>query len=911
MRLAKKIRNVLRMLVQTYGSKKMKSSLWNSEFAGGRWDCLDQTAGDCVYPYLEKFARQGSILDLGCGSGSMANEISAAAYADYTGVDISQVAIDKAKTRTQQNGRANMNRYFQSDIFSYVPSQRFDVIAFRDSIYYVPWAKIRAMLDRYAAHLTRDGVFIVKMCDGNTRYKAIMDTIENHFKVVEKYVAEPSATAVLVFQPAASEAGNGSRGELASIPCKATVCGAEAKTKVPVTMRLLSSAECTFVSRWLIHPLGKLVMRIHQMLPPGMKCKWSFLSVLLLPLLPAVAGAQLWSGIIDPSRAVDWSHAGATITNRTQTCSTPTLSAGSGSTIAGNNGKSITAAIAACPSGLVVMLPAGTWYINGIDFAGHNNVTLRGAGPDQTFLIALAGVNCGGMGGNICAWDNVGNWSGGAVASANWTTGYTQGATSITLNGVNGGSRLPLQVGTLLVLDQLDDATDNGTVYECQTQNICGNDIPGGAGRAGRGEEQLVQVTSVSGSGTGPFTVGISPGLYMPNWRSSQSPGAWWAGSQPATGMGIENLSLDNTASSADAGIYFFNCYNCWVKNVRSLNGNRNHVWVYQSAHVTIRDSYFYGTQNAASESYGVEQYMASDDLIENNIFQKITAGTLAQSTEGSVQGYNYSVYDYYSVVADWMMGAHWLHAEGTDMMLWEGDEGPGFIADNVHGTHHFGTLFRNQYTGWETGKLQQTIPVDLYTHSRYFNVLGNVLGTPGYHTNYSDCYGSSPCITTSDGKGDVSIYTLGWCGNEATGTRNNDGCASAMVSDSITASTLMRWGNYDTVNKAARWVSSEVPSGLSLYANAVPSGQSLPPSLYQSAKPSWWGTMPWPAAGPDVTGGSDPTGHVYANPAQACYTTTMGGTAAGTGSALSFNANNCYGGNLIAPPTNLKNTVH
>ncbi len=131
------------------------------------------------------------------------------------------------------------------------------------------------------------------------------------------------------------------------------------------------------------------------------------------------------------------------------------------------------------------------------------------------------------------------------------------------------------------------------------------------------------------------------------------------------------------------------------------------------------------------------------------------------------------------------------------------------------------------------------------------------------------------------------------------------------MVSDSITASTLMRWGNYDTVNKAARWVSSEVPSGLSLYANAVPSGQSLPPSLYQSAKPSWWGTMPWPAAGPDVTGGSDPTGHVYANPAQACYTTTMGGTAAGTGSALSFNANNCYGGNLIAPPTNLKNTVH
>jgi hypothetical protein len=29
---------------------------------------------------------------------------------------------------------------------------------------------------------------------------------------------------------------------------------------------------------------------------------------------------------------------------------------------------------------------------------------------------------------------------------------------------------------------------------------------------------------------------------------------------------------------------------------------------------------------------------------------------------------------------------------------------------------------------------------------------------------------------------------------------------------------------------------------------------------------------MPWPAIGPDVTGGTDPTGHVYANPAEVCF---------------------------------------
>jgi len=65
--------------------------------------------------------------------------------------------------------------------------------------------------------------------------------------------------------------------------------------------------------------------------------------------------------------------------------------------------------------------------------------------------------------------------------------------------------------------------------------------------------------------------------------------------------------------NNSHVGVYFYNAYNCWVKNVRSLNSNRNHVWFYQSAHVTARDSYFYGTANAASQSYGAEQFMGAD----------------------------------------------------------------------------------------------------------------------------------------------------------------------------------------------------------------------------------------------------------------------------------------------------------
>jgi hypothetical protein len=113
-----------------------------------------------------------------------------------------------------------------------------------------------------------------------------------------------------------------------------------------------------------------------------------------------------------------------------------------------------------------------------------------------------------------------------------------------------------------------------------------------------------------------------------------------------------------------------------------------------------------------------------------------------------------------------------------------------------------------------------------------------------------------------------------------------------------------MRWGNYDVAHAATQWNASEVPSGLSQFANPVPGNQNLPASFYLASKTSWWGTMPWPAIGPDVTGGTDPTGHAFAIPAQACFNITPKN---GTG-VLTFNANTCYQQALAPPaaPTNL-----
>src|SRR6516164_9657575 len=93
--------------------------------------------------------------------------------------------------------------------------------------------------------------------------------------------------------------------------------------------------------------------------------------------------------LIAPGRRIDWSGAGVVggIPTRTTACST--LSAGV--TVA-----QINSAIANCPSGQVVFLNAGTYNL-GSGIIMKSNVTLRGAGADQTFLNFSAAAPCGGL----------------------------------------------------------------------------------------------------------------------------------------------------------------------------------------------------------------------------------------------------------------------------------------------------------------------------------------------------------------------------------------------------------------------------------------------------------------------------------------------------------------------------------
>lgn len=698
-----------------------------------------------------------------------------------------------------------------------------------------------------------------------------------------------------------------------------------------------------------------------------------FLALAVL-LVPQFCAAQAWSAFLDPSRAVTWQgNAGFTIPGYTVACSTqPSLTTGSANAAA--NTTAIQNSIASCNSTHnVVNLPAGTYYINALTISA-NNVVVRGAGSSapgnvcaagSTCLIENSSVACGGTGLNagICVTSSPYYYSqssqanpGSGSRQCSWTAGYAQGSTSITINSCGATpTSNGLVVGEMIAMDQANDSSDNGGIFLCDSwtysvsgdtqpctvndigdpdQNQDGRSITIGGLHYTMSQKQIALITSVSGSGTGPYTVGITPGVYFNNIRSSQEPGVWFPSFM--TEAGLEDFYVDGSAVSG-ANITITGCYECWVNGIASYNAGRAHILLNNEANAVVRNSYFFQSQSHSEESYTVEFEQTSADLVENNIMQQLTNPIMSGNTSGSVIDYNLAIGGVY-VSPNYLQSSYSSHNAGNDMNLYEGNNLLNISTDDTWGSSNTETYFRNFLAAWQhqsSGPYYNTSSFIDRAYSRVHNLIGNVLGQPGYHTNYQS-YATSTTGGVNQSLVSVSIYSLGWTGEAETtaGTCGTPQC------DSVVFPTLMRWGNWDTVNGATQWNSTEASPAAVSFVNANFSSSyfstlahTLPNSLFYSSTPSWWPSgKAWPPIGPDVTtgnigtcsggsypgaqatsasqctGGSLTTGqwasHAVSIPAQDCYLNVMQGVPDGTGSMLGFSASACYAGAGTPTPT-------
>jgi SAM-dependent methyltransferase len=199
MYVTRRVGKILRGIIYKYGTESLKKRLWNWDYSRSRYG-YGSSARDFLYPFLVEHAHNDSILDLGCGEGKTANELDQEAYTKCVGVDISDVAIAKARAWTERSGRDGKNLFYCSDFESFVPSQQFDMILFRDSLYYLPQPKIKTTLDRYSAFLKEGGCFVVRLCEGVGRHAPIVEAIEANFSVTGKRISEAGAVAI-AFRP--------------------------------------------------------------------------------------------------------------------------------------------------------------------------------------------------------------------------------------------------------------------------------------------------------------------------------------------------------------------------------------------------------------------------------------------------------------------------------------------------------------------------------------------------------------------------------------------------------------------------------------------------------------------------------------------------------------------------------------
>ena len=516
------------------------------------------------------------------------------------------------------------------------------------------------------------------------------------------------------------------------------------------------------------------------------------------------------------------------------------------STIAGDATQAtIQSALNACKANQVVQLSAGTYNIKG-GLTIPSNVVLRGAGPKSTIL------NASGTGTGFIRFGS----SPTPVTSASIaiTAGATAKSTSITLKSASG-----VGVGSHLMVTQLNDpsyvsiSTNNGTCTWCD----------GGIGWSGtRVQGQIVEVTGVSGS-----TVTITPALYLAYSRTPLATPV----TMGATNAGVEDLQVYMNNTGFPTNFLMQGASYSWIKNVESNYTDGDHVQLHWSFRNEIRDSYFHDAFTHSAGSTDADIFIAdktSGTLVENNALRRLHQSIMLNwGAAGNVIAYNYIDNNFDSGGFNTLFGGLNVHGAHPMFNLWEGNMAPKLDADYFWGSSSHNTAFRNWFKGTAmiygplTGRgAEQTTSgywasqalagVDLSQTTRYYSLVGNVIGSD---RQKSLSTWTPMAIARQDREYYVGDNPYGYTFGYANLT--DDGSDSGDTNTAFT--TAIVHGDYDVVSGTFSW-----NSGIGV--------QNLPNSFYRSTKPSWFGSLAWPAFGPVPT---DPTTALVGTiPAKSCY---------------------------------------
>jgi SAM-dependent methyltransferase len=177
---------------------------FDRDYAAGRWDLLFSQAelprNEALAELILTANPRPVVLDVGCGSGRLAQLLAARAPVRYQGIDLSAEGLRRAR----QLALAGCE-FAVGDFETWRPSTSatFDAIVFNESIGYA--RDPRATLEAFASHLTPAGrVFVSYFRSGN--YVALWRRVFTRFaSVSERLISNPTGQAwdIRVLRPIA------------------------------------------------------------------------------------------------------------------------------------------------------------------------------------------------------------------------------------------------------------------------------------------------------------------------------------------------------------------------------------------------------------------------------------------------------------------------------------------------------------------------------------------------------------------------------------------------------------------------------------------------------------------------------------------------------------------------------------
>lgn len=545
------------------------------------------------------------------------------------------------------------------------------------------------------------------------------------------------------------------------------------------------------------------------------------------------------SGIIPGDRLADW-RAGVTVgvpggipNNRTNLIDVTKEPYNADDTGAADAQPAIMQAIAKAVDNDVVYLPPGKYRVDKAIAISKSNITLRGAGPDKTFVMAANS----GRGGAIDVYfiTSKGGW-------------WDQNAPKLSITGSPVKGATVLTLADTKVLDALP-AGGVGQMVKMAVKNDRKLPVIAPANYDYL-RSHATRVVERNGN-----NVTISPPLLF-DLPESLAPIL-----KPVVGqierVGVEDMTVDGTNSKTRHALVMVNqAHGCWLKNLAVVNVPNYHIWVNDSVQCEVRRCYV-NKRNVpmGPDGAGIMSGGSSFLLVEDNLITEAFPHIEVNSTCGSVFAYNFC--DDKGIQGDLLGGSiNTNHGAHNSFNLYEGNVAPKLQCDGYHGSGSHDTLFRNWIHGTSEKCNQFWVCVNLNRFTRNYSIVGNVLGKKGHTWQYDSGdaafnYGQhlifafgfpgmgnggfNGTAQLSKGKAWVDWDKVVNC--EAGKGPGPNGFQELDLD--VKATTLLK-GNFN-------YKDNGVPESESLGA------EKLPPSLYLKEKPAFFGPLAWPAYGPDA----------------------------------------------------------